>query len=102
MKYGFVHGVPALEMLYDYALQQLGGDSSVPDAFRIDDDNRPAFAHAEARRLASFDAIGSEKQTLALEQRCQQRVECTPPPVRGAVSARAHDDMARVRFHRAR
>jgi len=102
MKDGFLHLVTALEMLDDYAFQQLGGDCTVPDSFRIDDDNWPAFAHAEARRLAPFYAVGSKQQTLALKQRCQQRVQCPPAPVGRAVSAGANDDMARVRFHRAR
>jgi len=102
MEDGFLHLVTALQMLDDDAFQQLGGDCTVPDSFRIDDDNRAAFADAEARSFSALHAIGSEQQTLALKQRCEQRVQRPPAPVRRAVSAGAHDNMSRVRFHRAR
>ena len=100
MKYRFFHNAAALQVLHDDALQQRRGDVCVPDTFRIHDDDRASFADTETRRLPSLDATGSKQEVFALEQCSEQTVQRPAAAVRRAVSARAHDHVMSVRFHR--
>lgn len=89
----------AAKMLDDDALEQLGCDSGVPDALRIDHDDGAASADAQTRCLTAFHAVGAEQQVFSLEERRQQAIQLTPAPIRRAETARAHEHMAAVRIH---
>jgi hypothetical protein len=56
------------QMLGDDPFEEFGGHVGVPDALRIDGDNRPLFTDAKARRFGPFDAIRVEEEIFALEQ----------------------------------
>lgn len=68
MKHRLLDDAAIPQMFDDDPLEELRRDSRVPDALRIDDDDRAAGADAEAWRLPSLDAIGAEKEALALEK----------------------------------
>lgn len=69
MKHGLLDDTPVAEVFDDDAFEQGGRDASVPDALGVDDDDRATGAHAEARGLTAFDALGAEEEAFALEQR---------------------------------
>jgi hypothetical protein len=66
MKNGFLDHSAVFQVLDDDPLQKLGRNSGVPDALRIDDDDRSSGADAEARSLASFDPRWPKQQVFAL------------------------------------
>ena len=68
MEYRIFHDTAIPQMLDDDALEQLRRHASVPDALRVDDDDRPASAYAEARGLAPLHAARSEQKSFPLEQ----------------------------------
>src|SRR5665647_2589338 len=86
-------------MLDDDPLEQRRRHPGVPDAFRVDDDDRSACTYTETWRLSALHAARTEEQALALEQACEFRVQHAPFPVRRAVAANAHQDVARERIH---
>src|ERR1051325_3530018 len=63
------------QMLDDDSLQQLRRDAGIPNPFGVDDDDRAARAHAEARGLATLHAARTEQQAFALQERRQHGVE---------------------------
>ena len=67
MNHGLLDDLPPAEMLHHDPLQQRRTDRSVPHALRINDDNGPAPAHAEAWRFAALDARGAEEPSFTLE-----------------------------------
>src|SRR5579859_3660105 len=62
----FRHWISAFEVLRDYPLAPLRGDSAVPDAFRLDQHPRSAAADAEAGRLGP-----QRRQTQFMQARFQ-------------------------------
>jgi len=82
VKYGVLHNLTILEMLDDDSLENRRSYTSVPDAIRINDDDRPARADAEARRLSALHPRWTEEQTLALKKRRKVRIQSTAFSVR--------------------
>src|ERR1700686_769657 len=99
MKNRLFDRIALLEVLHDDPLQQRRRDLGVPDSFRIDDNNRPIAADAEAGRLAAFDPLRTEEQTLAVQKAGEQRVDLAPTAVGRAEIARAYEHVTRVRLH---
>ncbi len=87
------------EVFDDDALQQGGRHPRVPDAFRVHHNDWPAFADTEARRLAPFHPVGAKQEPFALKESREQRIQLSPTTVGGAIAARAHEDVSRVRDH---
>ena len=87
------------QMLLDDPFKKGRSHLAVPYPFRVHDDDRPAAAHAEARRFAALDAGGAEEQSFTLEQRRQQRVQRATTAVGGAEAARAHQQVSRIGLH---
>jgi hypothetical protein len=67
MKDRLFDGLPSLEMLDDDSLEKIRRHFGIPDALGIDDDDRPAAAHAEAGRLSTLNSVRPEKQILSLQ-----------------------------------
>jgi hypothetical protein len=67
MEDSFLYDFPVPEMIDDDPFQELLGDSRVPYALRIHDEDRPAGAHPEARGLPALDSAGAKQQPLALQ-----------------------------------
>ncbi len=75
MEHRFLDNAAIPKMFDDDPLEQLGRDTRVPDALRIDDYDRAARADAEARRFPSLHATGTEQEAFALEKSRQQLVQ---------------------------
>src|SRR5688500_1540654 len=99
MEDGLFDRPPALEMLHYDPLEQFRRDTGVPDALRIDHNDRPAGADAEARRLTAFLVRWTEQEILALEKARQLRVEAATPTFLGAKAARTNDHVPAIRLH---
>jgi hypothetical protein len=99
MDYGFLDNPAFAEMLDDDALQQLRRHKAVPHAFRVDDDNRAAAAHAEARRLAALHPARAEEEAFSLEKCREKRVERGTFAIGRAETAGTHEHVARIRLH---
>jgi hypothetical protein len=67
MKHRFINWSPVSQVLDHNPFEQLWRDTRVPDAFRIDNDNRAAGADSEARRFAAFHPRGTKKKSFAFE-----------------------------------
>jgi len=67
VKDGFLHHASFLEVFDHNALEQLWRDGTVPDSFRVYDDDRAAFADSQTGSLASLDACGTKEQPLSLQ-----------------------------------
>jgi hypothetical protein len=93
MKYRLGYGVSILEVLDDNALQQRGSHARIPDAFRINDDDRTFGAHTEAWCLAAFHPLWSEEKIFPLQQLSEQRINLAAAPVGAAKIAGAHEDV---------
>jgi len=72
MKDGFVDRPSTFQVLDDDSLQQPRRYIGVPNALRIDDDNRPVAADTEARRLASLHACRTEEQIFPRQELGEQ------------------------------
>jgi len=72
MKDRFVDRLPAFQVLDDDSLQQRRRYIGVPNALRIDDDNRSVAADTEARRLASLHACRTEEQIFPRQELGEQ------------------------------
>jgi hypothetical protein len=59
-EYRLIDDLAVPEVFDDNALQKGGCDVAVPDAFGVDDDDRSACAHAEARCFTAFDSPRAE------------------------------------------
>ncbi len=68
MEYRFADHPAVLQVLDDNAFQQLGGDSGVPDAFRIDNENRASGAHAQAWRFTAFYPSRAKEKASTIEK----------------------------------
>jgi len=86
--------LPALQMLDHDSLKQSRSHSAVPDAIRINDDDRTITANAEAGRLSAFDTIGPEEKAFAVQQVRQQSVALTPERIGRTEISRAHQDVS--------
>lgn len=69
------------EVLDDDPLEQLRGHAGVPDAVRVDDDDRAAGADTETGRLAPLYPGGSEQEALPPQESGQQLIQHAPLPV---------------------
>jgi hypothetical protein len=67
MENRFFDRLPSLEMLDDDSLEKIRRNFGIPDSFRIDDDDRPAAAHAKAGGLSTLNSVRTEKQILSLQ-----------------------------------
>lgn len=99
MKHRLLDDMSVAQVLHDDPLEQRGGDSGVPDAFRIHHHDGPAGTDAQAGRLAALHAPRAKQEVFALEQPREQRIQGAPFPVRGAVAASADEHVARIRLH---
>lgn len=99
MEHRLLDDTAIAQMFDDDPLEQLRRDTGVPDTLRVDDDDRAARADAEARRLASLDAIGPEQEALALEKGRQQLVQAPAARIRSAKRADANQHVARIWVH---
>src|SRR5690242_16578025 len=52
----FLNRLPADDVLFDNAVEHIIGDMVIPDAIRIDDEERSAAANAQARGDTTLDA----------------------------------------------
>lgn len=82
MKRGFLHNPAGAEVLDDNALEQRWGDSAIPDAIRIHDDDRATTAHAETRCFTTLYAIRAEEKALSLQQRREETVKLSTTLIR--------------------
>ncbi len=99
MEDGFFDDAPILEMLDDDSLQQLWRNSTIPDPLRINDDDRPARTYAETRSFTTLDSARPEKQILALEKRCELRVQSASAALGRAETPCTHENVVGIRFH---
>ena len=90
MKNRVFYRLSMLEVLNDDSLEQRGRNLGIPGSFRIDDNDRPIAADAEARRFAALNALRAEEQILALEQAGEQRIDLAPTTVGRAEIARTY------------
>jgi hypothetical protein len=67
MNHSLLDRSPPAEMLTDDSLEQHRTHVTVPHSLRIDDDNGPSRAHAEAWRFAALDPCRAEEEALTLE-----------------------------------
>jgi len=88
---GLSNRLAALEVLDDDSLEQRGRHLGIPDPFRINDNDRPVAADAEARRFTALDAVRAEEQILALQQAREQRIDLASTAVRRAETARTYE-----------
>jgi len=72
VKNSLINRLPALEVLDDYSLEQRRRDVRIPDAFRIDDDDRSIAAHAQTWSLTALHAPRAEEQILSLQELGEQ------------------------------
>ena len=72
MKDGLLHWPTSFEMLNDDSFEQLGRDTGIPHALRVDHDDGPAGADAQARRFATLHTCRTEEQLFALEEAGEQ------------------------------
>ena len=99
MKDRFVDRLPAFQVLDDDSLQQRRRYIGVPNALRIDDDNRSVAADTEARRLASLHARRTEEQVFPRQKLGEQRIKLSPAAIGRTEVTSAHQHMAGVRLH---
>ena len=99
VEHGLLDDSAVHEMLDDDSLEQRRCDAGIPDSIRVHDDDRPAAADAEARRLAALHAVGSEEKAMALEESWQQPIELTAPAIRRAEAADTYENVSGVRIH---
>jgi hypothetical protein len=62
-------------VLHDDALEELGGDASVPHTVRINDHDRTAGAYSQARCLAALYTTWAKEQSLTFEKRGKARIQ---------------------------
>ena len=72
-------GLALFEVLDDDSLQKRRGDSVVPDALGIYNDNWSVRAYSQARRFAPLHAVRAEQQIFPLQQLGELRIELTSP-----------------------
>jgi hypothetical protein len=77
VKYRVFDDVTVSQMLDHDALEQCLVHASVPNTFRINDDDWSTSADAEARCLTTLHSGVAEQQPLALKQAGEQAVELT-------------------------
>lgn len=82
------------KVLDDDPLEEIGRHPPVPDAVRIDHDNRSTGAYAEAGRFAALDSTGPEKESFTLQQVREELIETPSLPVGRAKAAGADEDVA--------
>lgn len=99
MYYCVVYDAAVPEVIDDDLLEEGKCDCAVPDAFRIDDNNWPTAANAEARSFSALDSARPEEQAFTLEQSRQKRVERAAFATGRAEVSRAHQHVSRVRLH---
>src|SRR6266550_4254170 len=99
MKNRLSNRFPVLEMLDHYSLQQLGRDLGIPNPFRVNDDDRPVAAHAEAGRLTTLHTLRSKEEILALQQLREQRIDLVAATVGRAEVTGAHEHVSGVPLH---
>src|SRR5438874_12109197 len=99
MKHSLLDNPAVPEVLGDDPLEKCGRNACVPHTLGVHDDDWPAGAHAQARRLTAFDPVGTKQESLALQQRGQQLVQLAPSLVGRAESAYAHEHVPCVRIH---
>lgn len=68
VEYRLLHGIPALQVLNDNSLEQLGSHSAIPYPVRVHDDDWTVGAYSEAGRFAALHAAGAKQQIFALEK----------------------------------
>lgn len=88
------------EVLDDDPFEQRGCHAGIPDAVRIDDDDRPPSAHAEAWRLSALDALRTEKKPFALQEYRKKAIQFAPAVIGRTISAGANKDVPGIRIHR--
>src|SRR4051812_40500630 len=87
-------------MLDDDALEQGGRHAGIPNAVRIDDDDRSAATNAKAGRLATFDPIRAKQEPLPLQERGQQAIQLATAMIGRTKAADANEHVAGVWVHR--
>jgi hypothetical protein len=93
------NGSPALEMLDHNSLEKDGRHLGIPDPFRVDDNDWPTAANAEAWRFPALHPIRTEEKILSLQQLCEQRIYLSTAPVGRTEISGADEDVSRVRRH---
>ena len=73
VKHRFLHHLAIAKVLDDDSLEKRRRDAGVPDAFGIDDHDRPARAYTEAWSFATLHATRTEQQVFSLEQSREER-----------------------------
>jgi len=99
VEHGLLYHSAVAQVLDDDALEEGGGDTEVPDAFGIDDDDRTAGADSEAWSLAALDATGAEEKPFALEKTGEMRIQLAAAMVRRAEAAGAYQHVAAIWIH---
>jgi hypothetical protein len=94
MKHCLLDDLPVTEVLDDDPLQQRRRHPGIPDPLRVNDNDRTASANTQTWRLAALDSSRTEEQAFPLQQRWQEIVQITPPTIRRAEAADAHEDVA--------
>ena len=98
MEYGLVDRTTSLEVFYHDPFEEFRRDMTVPDAFRINDDDRSTTADAQAGRFAALDSRRTEEQSLAFEKAGQLRIERATTAIGRTESSRAHQYVPAVRL----
>jgi hypothetical protein len=93
------HHAAVAQVLEDDPLQQGRRDSAIPNAIRVHDDDRTARAHSQTRSLTPLNPVRTKQETLALQERRQQRIKFSPAAVRRAKTADADDHVAGIGIH---
>ena len=68
MENSLIHDPAPFEMLDDDPFEKLGCDTSVPDAGRVDNHDRPARTDTQTWRLPALDSRRTKQQSLSLKQ----------------------------------
>jgi hypothetical protein len=93
MKHGLLHHPPIPKVFDHDPLQELRRHTSVPDPFRVHDDDWAAAADTETGCLASLDARRTEEEAFALEKRRQEVVQRSTALFGRAKAPHAHEHM---------
>ena len=99
MKYCFLDDPAVYEMLDDNSLEQRRSDARVPDSIGIHDDDGSAAAHAKTRGFSTLHAIGSEQETVSLEQSREHLIQLASAMVRRTEAADTDQNVPGVRIH---
>jgi hypothetical protein len=72
VKNRFFHGVTTFQVLDDDSLEQRRRYAAVPDALRVNDNDRTLAANAKTRSFSAFYPTRSEEQALSLQKLGEQ------------------------------